>query len=136
MQLKPVLHRDVRGRTHGTRHMHRDGLSVDAMNATAVFMSFLIAVYLVGDKLKKRWATALVILYTAFLPGPIGGAYERIAEMKLISEKYIELYPEGAFANRYTDFVNDPVFVVVLAPLLPGWFLSVTYLIARVREAA
>ena len=50
-------------------------LAADAMNFFARFTAYLVACYLVGDKLTKFQIGAATVLYSVFSAGPIVGVY-------------------------------------------------------------
>ena len=99
----------------------REVLAQDAMNFFAMFSAYLVASYLVGEKLTTFQLIAVTLLYSVFSAGPIVGVYVAVVDLQSI--------PVGLRVIQ----LQEPFFIVTIMTL--GWALSIAFMLDIRRRA-
>lgn len=96
------------------------------MNFFTVWTGYMVAIYLVGDKLSRTFAILISIIYTFYLISPASGLFLAIDTAYLIADSYRQSFPETEMAI----VGKSPVLFLSVA-LFSAWFVSLLFLFQR-----
>ena len=102
----------------------REAIGFHGMNFIAFLFAYLVATYLVGERLSRFQVISLTMFYAITSPFPLMGMFESATDYSNIMSNYYETYrseePAPMFATQG----------VLLAPIVlsGAWFLSVLFM--------
>jgi len=95
------------------------------MNMVGTVMAYLLVTHFAGHRISSLQATAITVLYTAFLVIPIGTNVAVVANLREVIQSYESSYPEGIVSF---SSLGENGNLYVLCVYILGWLLSLTYM--------
>ncbi|MBZ2169448.1 hypothetical protein [Marinobacter sp. F4216] len=104
----------------------RSEIGVHGSNFFTVWTAYMIAAYLVSDKLSLTFSILVTVIYSTFLVGTASALLTTVDSAFYIGSQYREIFPE-------TKIVPVPGHLeyVLIATLLTSWVLSTLFFLQQ-----
>ena len=97
-----------------------------AMNFFTIWSGYMIAVYLVGEKLSRAFSILISILYTLFIIPPAAALFNSLNILYILSVDFVDQYPNTEIVSVGTN----PLASLGISLFL-SWFVSLLFLLQR-----
>lgn len=105
---------------------HRSEAGFHTMNFFAIWSGYMVAVYLVGEKLSKSFSILISIIYTSFLIPPAAALFITLNTLVAISADYAIHFPESELISTG----RSPLGFLAIS-LIASWLISILFLLQR-----
>ena len=104
----------------------RTEVGFHATNFFTIWTAYMVAAYLVGEKLSLTFSLLVTILYTTFLIGPATAILTSIDTAYFIGTEYYAMYPDSLVAP-----VPQNVGFAVSVTAFSSWLVSILFFLQR-----